>query len=212
MNPERPGSRAAKPLRYQLISLQEFYDLSFSLAQVITASGFQPDIVIAIARGGFPPARFLCDFLNVKAMTSITLRHYTAAGASNPQASILYPLAADIANQNVLLVDDVNDTGETLQLARDYLVGLGPQELKTAVLHEKMNSIFRVDFMAESVSEWRWIIYPWAAVEDVGGVILAEYSDIDDQEQLRTRLLAEHGIDAPVDLLARIKAIHAALG
>jgi hypoxanthine phosphoribosyltransferase len=91
-------------------------------------------------------------------MTSITVRHYKAAGDSDPQASILYPLAADIANQNVLLVDDVNDTGDTLQLAWGYLFGLGPRELKTAVLHEKQNSILRVDFKAESVSEWRWII------------------------------------------------------
>jgi hypothetical protein len=46
-------------------------------------------------------------------------------------------------------------------------------------------------------------------VEDVGCLILAEYAEVDDLEQLQLRPRVEHGINAPVDLLARIKVIHA---
>jgi hypothetical protein len=55
-------------LRCQLITLQEVYDLSFSLAQKILASSFRPDVIVAIARGGFVycPWRFCFSPLSVR--------------------------------------------------------------------------------------------------------------------------------------------------
>lgn len=198
-----------RDLRCQLITLEEVYALSFSLAQNILASSFRPDLIIAIARGGFVPARLLCDFLDVKAMTSITVRHYTAAATQLPQAQIIYPLSADVKGKRVLIADDVNDSGDTLRVALEYITGFSPSAVRTTVLHEKLNSSFRTDFKAGSITEWAWIIYPWALVEDVGGLILKQYSTVIEVAELRQRLLADHGIEVSEDLIRKVLTIHA---
>ena len=191
-------------LRCQLITLQEVYDLSFSLAQKIRASSFRPDVIVAIARGGFVSARFLCDFLDVKAMSSVSIRHYVAAATKEPQAQLLYPLMADVKDKKVLIVDDVDDSGDTLQLAMDHVATLSPSEVQTAVLHEKSNSSFRVRFKAKSITEWCWVIYPWAVVVDVGGIMLREYSAATELEDLREQLLKDHEIDVSKDVLRKV--------
>ena len=195
-------------LRCQLITLQDVYDLSFSLAQKILASSFRPDVIVAIARGGFVPARFLCDFLDVKAMSSIGIRHYLAAASKEPQAQRLDPVMADVKDKRVLITDDVNDSGETLQVAVDYMATFSPSEVQTAVLHEKSNSSFQVQFKSKIITEWRWVIYPWAVVEDVGGLILREYSAVIELEDLRQRLLKDHEIDVSRDVLKKVMMIH----
>lgn len=195
-------------LRCQLISLQEVYELSFSLAQQILASSFRPDVVIAISRGGFVPARFLCDFLDVKAMTSVSIRHYVAAATKNSQAEVLYPLTLNLTGKKVLIADDVNDSGDTLRVAIDHVATFSPAELHTAVLHEKVNSDFRVSYKAQSLTEWRWVIYPWAVVEDVGGLMLREYADLTELDVLRERLFKSHGLDICEEILKKIKTIH----
>jgi hypoxanthine phosphoribosyltransferase len=67
----------------------------------------------------------------------------------------------------VLLVDDVADTGESLEEAVKHLNSLHPAQLKTAVLQYKTCSKFEPDYYAEKIAEWRWIIYPWMLHEDL---------------------------------------------
>jgi hypoxanthine phosphoribosyltransferase len=65
----------------------------------------------------------------------------------------------------VLLVDDVNDSGKTLSAAFDLLKDA--KTAKTAVIHQKKDTEFSADFVGENIEEWRWLIYQWAAAEDV---------------------------------------------
>ena len=51
-------------------SWDEIYKIAKSTADKIKESGFHPDIIIAIARGGLVPARLLSDFLHVKDLIS----------------------------------------------------------------------------------------------------------------------------------------------
>jgi hypoxanthine phosphoribosyltransferase len=155
-------------MRCQVISLSQVYDQSYELAHKILKSGYRPEIIVAIARGGFIPARFLCDFLTVSDMTSIKIKHYGAAAVKERAAWVQYPLSADIKGRNVLVVDDVNDTGETLIAAANHIHDFQPAILKIAVLHEKQTTVMSADYYSLYVRKWRWIIYPWAVVEDVG--------------------------------------------
>jgi hypothetical protein len=75
----------------------------------------------------------------------------------------------DVRGQSVLIIDDVTDTGDTLRAALDYLKELGGGEMKTGVLQHKVTSTVEPDFYADLIKEWRWIIYPWAAHEDLVG-------------------------------------------
>ena len=153
----------------QLITWDEAYQLSRRLARQIKSSGFRPDLVVAIGRGGYVPARIVCDFLLHSLLTSIKVEHWDIAACKRPEAAVRFPLAVDIRGQSILIIDDITDTGDTLRATLDYLKELGGKEMKTGVLQHKVTSTVEPDFYADLIKEWRWIIYPWAAHEDLVG-------------------------------------------
>lgn len=155
----------------RLIGLDEVVEACDRVARALRDADVEVDTVVAIARGGFMPARFLCDFLEISRLLSIQIGHYEAGAQSAGEVTVEYPLGGDINGRRVLLVDDVNDSGDTLQAALAYLGGQAPAALHSAVLHEKSTTIRRADFKAETMREWRWVLYPWAVVEDVGQFI-----------------------------------------
>ena len=154
-------------MRCELISWTEVHRLCRRLASLVKASGYRPDIVVAIGRGGLVPARLVCDCLDIMALTSIKIEHYLSGSSRQAQAVIRYPLCMDIRDQRVLLVDDVNDSGDTLQLAIAHLNTFHPGEVRTAVMHHKTTTRLDVDYYARKIIKWRWLIYPWAIHEDV---------------------------------------------
>ena len=73
----------------------------------------------------------------------------------------------------VLIVDDITDTGDTVGVAFQHIQEFDPAEVRVAVLQHKRQSMLKPDFYAKKLTKWRWIIYPWAVVEDIGGFLLA---------------------------------------
>jgi uncharacterized protein len=153
----------------QLISWEEANRLSRKLAWKIKSSGFHPDLVVAIGRGGYVPARIVCDILLHNLLTSIKVEHWDIAACKRPEAAVRFPLAVDVRDQKILIIDDVTDTGDTLRATLDYINAMGAGEIKTGVMQHKTCSTVMPDFYAELIAEWRWIIYPWAAHEDLVG-------------------------------------------
>lgn len=195
-------------LPVQQISTDEVVSASDRLARRIRESGFAPDTVIAVARGGFMPARFVCDFLGVSRLLSLKVQHYGAGAQAQRRAEVTEPLGSPIRGARVLLVDDVNDSGETLEAARPYLEGLEPAAIRIAVLHEKSNTDCRADFVAESIREWRWILYPWAVVEDVGQFLLEMQPAPGTRAEALARLQEEHGLTMSEAELERVIHFH----
>ncbi len=159
-----------KQFKCYLVSWDEAYKLAKILVHKIKDSGFKPDIVIGIARGGLVPARIVCDFLLQKNLATIKVEHWGIA-ATLGKAEIKFPIPIDISGKKVLVVDDVVDTGDTYAVTMDYVKGKNPSELKSAVLHYKTSSTYIPDFWAEKQEKWKWIIYPWAVYEDLTGFI-----------------------------------------
>jgi len=156
-----------KAEKWELVSWEMFYDMARQLAFIIQEDNYQPDIIIAIARGGYTPARILSDYLGVMDMTSFKVRHYKAAH-KNPEARIEHPLAADITGKRVLLVDDVSDSGDTFDVGIQHIMDTAnPAEIRTAVLHHKIVSKYKPTYYTREVREWHWITYPWAVMEDM---------------------------------------------
>jgi len=179
----------------QLVSWDEAYGLARKLAYKIKSSDFRPDLVIAIGRGGYVPARVVCDFLLHSLLTSIKIEHWDIAASKRQEVTVRFPLAADVHNQRILIIDDVTDTGDTLRAAVGYIKGLGCREIKTGVLQHKITSSFEPDFCADVIREWRWIIYPWAAHEDLVGFtekILSE--ELCSSVDIRDRLREQYGL------------------
>jgi hypothetical protein len=161
--------------RYLYLNWMDVQRLSEKLADMIAESGFRPDIIVAVSRGGFDPARILSDELNIRSLASLQVIYYTGVNERNNRPQVKYPLNADIAGLNVLVVDDVADSGNSLEVVKEYVDSLGPREVRIATLHYKPWSSFEPDYYAESAD--KWIIYPWEpreSIEDIREKLLEE--------------------------------------
>ncbi|MEW6294047.1 MAG: phosphoribosyltransferase [Pseudomonadota bacterium] len=195
------------PQRCEIVSWHAVHAMARKLAHQVIDSGFRPEIIVAIGRGGLVPGRILSDLLGQMDLTSFKIEHYHHATKLRA-ARVRYPLAADVAGRRVLLVDDVADSGETFAIALEHLASHGaPAAVKSAVLHYKTVSPYRPDFYARQVRNWRWIIYPWAVAEDVGSCLRAMQPPPADAAQAAQRLAEAHGIRLPRNLLADLLAI-----
>ena len=135
-------AKAPETLRCELVSWEQFCALARQLALRVRASGFTPDMIVAIGRGGCMPARLLSDYLDIYNLSSFKIEHYRRAH-KQAETRIRYPLSANVEGLKLLLVDDVSDAGDTLEVAVSHLHERGPPaEIRTAVLHHKTVSSF----------------------------------------------------------------------
>jgi hypothetical protein len=196
--------------RCEIVSWNRFHELARRLAKKIVASGYRPDIIVAIGRGGYVPGRVLSDWLGLMDLTSFKIEHYHRTRREKA-ARVRYPLTADLKGRRVLLVDDVADSGETFAVALRHLAECGPPaEVRSAVLHYKTVSPYKPDYCAMTVRKWRWIVYPWAVAEDVGTFLREMDPPPADADDAARRLLAERGARVPRKVLADLLALSAA--
>jgi len=190
-----------KPSQWELVSWELFYDMARQLAMMIRNDNYHPDIIIAIARGGYTPARILSDYLGIMDMTSFKVKHYKSTEKS-PVARIEHPLAADVNGHKILLVDDVSDTGDTFEVAIQHINDcFKPSDIRTAVLHHKTVSRYKPHYFTREVKEWHWITYPWAAMEDLTSFIRKMEPPARSVDDVAHILRSEFRIEAPSQLL-----------
>lgn len=196
-------------MNVELVSWDRFHQLARVLALSIRDSGFRPDMVVAIARGGVMPARVLCDYLSIMEMTCIRVEHYRARTKA-PEAHIKYPLNASVDDLRILVVDDVSDTGESFVAALEHIRQRGePAEIRTCALQHKTVSSFVPDYYAHEINEWRWVTYPWAVIEDLGELIKEAGVVGQDFEQIVRSLLDRYGIKPTHEQIAdALEALH----
>ena len=138
-------------------------------ADQIKADGFIPDIILAVSRGGFDPARIISDQLGVKKLACLQIVYYSGLNKKNKKPRVLLPLNADVKGLNVLVVDDVSDTGNSLEVVKNYVKEKGASKVKVATLHYKPWSRFKPDYYADVVD--KWILYPWEPNESIQGLV-----------------------------------------
>ncbi|HEV8297816.1 MAG TPA: phosphoribosyltransferase family protein, partial [Acidimicrobiales bacterium] len=95
------------------------------LAQMVADAGYQPDIILAIARGGLFAAGSLGYALSVKNLYTMNVEYYTGVDERLDVPMILPPIPDPgfLANADVLIVDDVADTGHTLAAVKEFCTG-----------------------------------------------------------------------------------------
>jgi hypoxanthine phosphoribosyltransferase len=153
------------------------------------------------------PARIISDFLHVMNLTSFKIEHYRGT-QKKTTAVVRYPLGQGIAGNRVLLVDDVCDTGDTFELANKHLAKhMQPLEIRTAVMHYKKTSSYIPDYYASRMLKWRWIIYPWAAAEDISVFIKQMQPKPETAEEINKILVRDYDSRVPLPVLRDIMAL-----
>jgi hypoxanthine phosphoribosyltransferase len=131
------------------------------LAQMVADSGFEPDIILAIARGGLFAAGSLGYALSVKNLYVMNLEFYTGVGERLDVPVMLPPYLdkVDLADARILVVDDVADTGHTLKVVHAFCQEVVSESM-TAVLYEKSHSLVKCDFVWKRTD--LWVNFPWS--------------------------------------------------
>ncbi len=155
----------------KILSWDDVDALCKKLAHKVSETGYKPDLIIGLARGGWFTARVLCDLLSVKELVSLKVEHWGVTAQPDGKAVIRYPFSLDLSGKNVLVADDITDTGESMNVTVDYLMQMKPKAMRTAVLqHISSSSKFNPDFFGEDVP-WYWYVYPWNFFEDMSNLV-----------------------------------------
>jgi len=154
----------------EIMSWEHFYELAKEVGERIKASGYKPDIIVGLARGGWCLARVLCDLLGVKDLVSLKVEHWGITATPDGKAKLKYPFDLDLSGKRVLVVDDITDTGESMRISVEYVKTLNPLEVRTATLRHIEGSKFEPDYYAEGIT-WRWVIFPWNFTEDLCNLV-----------------------------------------
>jgi len=154
--------------RYLTLNWSDIEMLVHKLAERIS-SIYEPNMLIGILRGGAIVASMLSDVLDMREVYTIGCRSYTGVGER--ETIVIYqPLSLNsLLDRDVLVVDDVADTGDTMKHIVQYVKGFEPKKVRTATLHIKPHTSFIPDFYVENVNAW--IVYPWSVNEFVRNMI-----------------------------------------
>ncbi len=122
------------------------------MRQLLARIDYHPDVIVGIARGGLVPARLLSTDLHVKDLYCLTVQK------AGEERRVVTDILVDLVDKEVLLVEDMLETGKSLIVARSYLESKGAK-VRTACLYIMPNSEVKPDFylgLTERVERFPW--------------------------------------------------------
>lgn len=152
----------------EVLSWEQFGRASRDLARSVWVSGFEPEIIVCVARGGLIPAGALAYALDNKSILVLNVEFYTGIGTTLRGPRLLDPIPENhgMAGKRILIVDDVADSGRTLQFVKEICEEY-TEQIKVAVLYEKPASVVSCDFAWKRTDQW--ISFPWSDLPPVTG-------------------------------------------
>ena len=170
---------AKNSVERESLTWDQFGHAAREIATEIYESGWMPDLVVAIARGGLLPAGAISYALGVKAIGTMNIEFYTDI-AETLEAPVLIPPLMDtsaLCGHKVLVVDDIADSGKTLALVMQMVRELGianpdggepmrVSEARSATIYHKSRSVIEPDYVWKHTDAW--VNFPWSTLPPVG--------------------------------------------
>ncbi|WP_114577762.1 phosphoribosyltransferase [Saliphagus sp. LR7] len=176
------------------------YGLCRDVSDEVRRDEFEPDVIVALARGGWFAGRCLCDFLGLDDLTSLKMEHYVGTAEKSGEPTIRYPMPeGSVEDKDVLIIDDIADTGGSIRRAEEYVTDRNAGDVRTATLQLLGTSEFEPDYVGERLEEWTWVVYPWNFIEDMVDLVSTAIERADGEEfsdeEIRGLLAEFHDID-----------------
>ena len=158
-----------------IISFKEYTQIVEKLAVQIHKN-YKPTVLVGIMRGAAPIIDILSRILKLP-IAYIVIQSYSGEGMEDKQGELMFAREiSSLANnkdfKKVLLIDDLSDTGLTLNKSIEWLKNYGPtknfiEEVKTACLWKKKSSSFEPDFCPIRLDSDPWIVQPTEHYEEL---------------------------------------------
>ena len=158
-----------------IISFEEYNKIVEKLAIEIHKN-YNPTVLVGIMRGAAPIIDILSRILKLP-IAYIVIQSYSGKGMEDQQGQLMFAreissLASNKDFQKVLLIDDLSDTGLTINKSIEWLKNYDPiknfiKEIKTACLWKKKSSTFEPDFCPIKLDSDPWIVQPTEHYEEL---------------------------------------------
>ena len=158
-----------------IIDWKQYNSIVEKLAINIFDSGFKPDLLIGIMRGGAPIIDVLSRVFKTKC-AYLAVESYSGENIEDQHGELIFSreLSSTVQNMsgNILLCDDLSDTGVTLTRSIEWLKNYKQlknkiKSIKTAVLLKKADSTFEPDYCAQRLNDNPWIVQPFEKYEEI---------------------------------------------
>jgi uncharacterized protein len=138
-----------------------------AVAAALEGDGWKPDHIVGIGRGGLVPAAYLSHRTGI----SLLSVDYSSGVPSFAEELMEKLATATRDGRTILLMDDINDSGGTIEALRKSLVDHGADEacVRVAVLIDNVRSAARVDYRSRTIdrsTDKRWFVFPWEAMAE----------------------------------------------
>jgi len=150
-------------MQKQFLSANELYKKSFVLAKTVFDSGFVPDFLIMLMRGGAPIGIIIHEYFRNKGINlehdSIRAISYTAIGKQQKVVFKGLEALQKMKGKKILVVDDIFDTGKTAEALLKHING--DKETKIATLFfkpENNQTKISPDYFIETTD--KWVVFP----------------------------------------------------
>ncbi|UCC33203.1 MAG: phosphoribosyltransferase [Candidatus Bathyarchaeota archaeon] len=174
-------------LELEIPTWDKIYDFLLSLAEKIREDVFKPGVIVGVSRGGWPPARVMSDLLENPEIANVKAQFYIGVAKTKGEPVITQPVSVSVDDKEVLLVDDVADTGKSLRLVKSHLMRKGATEVKIATIYYKPWSVIIPDYYEKKTSSW--VIFPWERKEAVRNIIKRYQNEGKTVEEAKDKLL-----------------------
>jgi len=149
----------------------EFLTAVHYVAARIRESGWQPDFIIGVGRGGLTPAVYLS---HATGTPMLSVDH--SSQLPDFSAELLIKLAKRSATDRLLFVDDINDSGSTITHIREAVTAAGGtlDNVRFATLIDNVVSTERVDYRFRTIDRTvnkDWFVFPWEQMSPVDKVL-----------------------------------------
>ena len=161
------------------------------LSKKILQSGKTYDRIIALAKGGLTWSRLLSDYIAVEELSSVQISFYSGIATTKKAPIVIQSLPISIKGERVLIFDDIADSGETLEVAKQYATMHGAKEIDTATIAVKNWTKVLPDYYAFTSGEW--IIWPYEVRETIA-LLSSMWKERGDSLSVIKKQLAQLGI------------------
>lgn len=153
------------------VTWDEYHRAIEALVKLVHQSGWQFDQVLCLARGGLRPGDVFSRLFRLPLAILSTSSYRQAAGTKRGELDIASSMTSNsgpLAGR-ILLVDDLVDSGITLQSVQEHLKLYFPNvtELRSAVIWYKASSVMRPDYYLEYLPDSPWIHQPFEQYDDM---------------------------------------------
>src|SRR5260370_39089713 len=128
--------------KFEAPSWDEIYSMMLRLARRVRDSRFEPEVIVGVSRGGWPPARIMSDLLENQNLANMKVVFYRDIGLRNKRPVITQPVSSRVKGKRVLVVDDVSDTGHRLRVVLAHLRARGAGKEKVCSLFLMKGRVF----------------------------------------------------------------------